>query len=232
MTVRFMLLMPWGRVGSNLLVSILRQTRGMKISGEYLNRLRTAEEQLAWLNEHYEIGAAEPSRRFIGSKQNMRALRDADALKRFLKANGLAVVRLRRDNFVKSAVSQMRAAEYAQQAQRENREAGWFLKSGSEPLGPTRIDPELLMERIALMEGAQARLMDAFAPDEVLDVEYEEIRGDVAGVTARMRAHIGLPDTPYEIAHSKFTPDDLKAAIANYEDVARRLAGTPYQAML
>jgi hypothetical protein len=204
----------------------------MKISGEYLNRLRTAEEQLAWLNEYYEIGAAEPSHRFIGSKQNMRALRDVGALKRFLNGHGLSVVRLRRDNFVKSAVSQMRAAEYTQEARRENREPAWFLKSGAEPVGAMRIDPDLLMKRIALMEGAHAQLMDAFAPDEVLDVEYEEVRHDLSRVVARMRSHIGLPDTPYEVAHTKFTPDDLKAAITNYDEVVERLSATPYRAML
>ncbi|HTT97341.1 MAG TPA: hypothetical protein VMF58_04790 [Rhizomicrobium sp.] len=227
-TVRFMLLMPWGRVGSNLLVSILRQSAPMKLANENLNALRTAEEQAAWFGEFYEEDAAQPSRAFIGSKQAMMAIRDVPAMTAMLRRAGVRIVRLRRDNLVKAAVSQMRAEAHAEKLRRETGEGPWAIRKGMELPGPSALDPDLLIKRIGIMERQHQALMSAFAPEEVLDIEYEEINSALDAVVRRVREYLDMPQKAYDVPFIKATPNDLRAAIVNYDEVMERLALNNY----
>jgi LPS sulfotransferase NodH len=226
--VRFMLLMPWGRVGSNLIFAILRQSAKMKLANESLNSIRTAEDQAAWFDAFYEAGSASPSQIFIGSKQNMLAIRDDAALVARLRAAKVRVVRLRRADLVRAAVSQIRAEQYAEKTGTETGERLWAIRKGMTPLGATAIEPELLLKRIAIMEAADARLMQAFDPAEVLDIEYEDVNISLDGVVRRVRDYLDVPQGPYNVPFVKATPDRLEDAIANYDEVLAKLRGTPY----
>ena len=226
--VRFMLLMPWGRVGSNLLFAILRQSAKMKLANESLNAIRTAEEQAAWFDAFYETDSAQPSQVFIGSKQNMLAIRDDAGLAARLRAAKVRVVRLRRADLVRAAVSQIRAELYAEKTGAETGERLWAVRKGMTPLSASTIDPELLLKRIAIMEAADARLMRAFDPAEVLDVEYEDVNASLDGVVQRVRDYLGVPQAPYNVPYVKATPDRLEDAIANHDEVLAKLRGTPY----
>jgi len=228
MAVRFMLLMPWGRVGSNLLFAILRQSAPMKLANESLNSLRTADEQEAWFRDFYETDGEAPAHAFIGSKQNMLAVRDDARMVGSIRDARLRVVRLRRRNLVKAAVSQIRAEQYAQKMERETGERPWAIKTGRPTLGPSTIDPDLLMKRIGIMEGCDRRLTDAFAPAETLDIEYEDIDASLDAVVRRLRDYLDVPQVPFKVPFDKATPDRLDEAIVNYDEVRVRLAGTDY----
>jgi len=222
-TVRFMLLMPWGRVGSNLLFSILRQSAPMKLANENLNNLKTAEEQAAWFHEFYEEDAAQPSRAFIGSKQAMMAIRDVPAMTAALRRAEVRVVRLRRDNLVKAAVSQMRAEAHAEKLRRETGEGAWAIKKGMEPPAPSVLDVDLLLKRIGIMERQHDALMAALTPDEVLDIEYEDINAALADVVQRVRDYLDVPQKAYDVPFIKATPDNLEQAVLNYDVVVAKL---------
>jgi len=226
--VRFMLLMPWGRVGSNLLFAILRQSAPMKLANESLNALRTADEQEAWFRDFYETDGAAPAHAFIGSKQNMLAVRDDARMVRAIRDAAVRVVRLRRRNLVKAAVSQIRAEQYAQKMERETGERPWAIKTGRPTLGPSAIDPDLLMKRIAIIQGCDRRLTDAFAPAETLDIEYEDVNASLDTVVARLRDYLEVPQAPFKVPFDKATPDRLEGAIVNFDAVRARLAGTAY----
>jgi len=230
--VRFMLLMPWGRVGSNLLFEILRQSAPMKLANETFNRLRSAEEQAEWFRDFYEVDAAAPSRAFIGSKQAMMAVRDVPATVAMLRGAGVRVVRLRRDNLVKAAVSQMRAEDHAEKTRRETGEAPWAIKKGLPPPGPSVLDPELLVKRIGIMERQHAALMTAFAPGDVLDIDYEEINGALDDAVRRLRDYLDVPQKEYKVPFVKATPDSLDEAITNFDEVMARLRDTNFARFL
>ena len=231
--MRFMLLMPWGRVGSNLLMAILRQSAPMKLQSEQLIQLKTDADQEKWFAEFYEIGADQPSALFIGSKQNLLSIRDFEAMRARITDYGIRLVRLRRDNLVKTAISQMRAEQYADKMERETGKRVWALKAGAERLGPTEIDPDVLVRRIGLIERTQSQLMDGFEAGKVLDLEYEEINRSVENVAGRLRSFLDVPGNPkYRIPHAKATPDDVHTSIANLGAVEARLAGTRYASML
>jgi hypothetical protein len=71
---RFLIVMQWGRVGSNLLLDILAQSGNASIANERLNTIAERDQQLAWYNDHYQIDVPRPSHSLIGAKENILAL--------------------------------------------------------------------------------------------------------------------------------------------------------------
>ncbi len=126
----------------------------------------------------------------------------------------------------------MRAEQYAEKMCRETGEAPWAVKKGRAPLGPSPLDPELLVKRIGIMERQHRALMEAFPAPQVLDLEYEAINADLPKAVERLRRHLGIPQAPYAVPFEKATPDDLRAAIVNYEAVRARLAQDGYDGLL
>jgi len=226
-----MMLMPWGRVGSNLLFAILRQSASMKLANENLIQLSTAEQQMAWFKDFYEINGTISSQPYIGSKQNLRSVRDFVALQHMIGEHGVRVVRLRRDNHVKSAISQIRAEMYADQTRRDTGTAMWAVKKGSKPLGPSIVNSDLLLKRIQIMAEWHSKLVSAFADHEVLDIEYEEINGSLEETVRRLRDFLGLPHGPFRVTFDKATPDNLAETVLNLSEIRDRLTGTPYELM-
>ena len=226
--VRFMLLMPWGRVGSNLMLSALRQSAQMKLENENLIVLPSAGEQSAWFHAFYETDTNPQWTKYIGCKQNFLSFADVAQMKTLMDEHGVKIVRMRRDDLVKAAISQMRGEQYARWSEQKYGEVLWSPRSHTELMGATEIDPRVLLERIAIMADAHRRLMDAFAPDQVFDIEYEEINQNLTETVIRVRDYIGVPQTPFELRFRKMTPDSLDEAVINLTAVRAALAGTPY----
>ena len=230
--IRFMILMQWGRVGSNLIMNIIHQSRVALLSNEVFNRIRDREEQLAWYRDFYQFAAPEPTHRLIGTKENVLAVADRPAFAERLRSDGIKVIRMRRDNLLKAAVSQIRAQAYAALMQERVGKPRWAVLKGEEPLGPTVIDVAVLRQRLDTMARARDALMQMFEPEEVLDIEYESIAQDLPTVVATLRRYLDLQEKPgFRVIYEKATPDDLSAAVSNYAEVVEALRGTPFAAM-
>lgn len=232
---RLMLVMPWGRVGSNLLMNMLgqrvRKTRPkdrIAFANETINGIEGHEDQLAWCREFYRLGETVAPDAFICSKQNVRAMASAQSLLSSLAAGGVCLLRLRRTDFVKAAVSQIRAEIYAQHTREKDGVARWAVRTGESGLDAVPIEPDLLLERVRIMDEADRKLREATEGCAVYDVEYEEIRRDPEAVLDAVTDHLGLAKAPVNIPFAKATPDDLALAISNYADVKSALAGTGY----
>lgn len=144
---KIMLLMPWGRVGSNLLVMMLRDSlpRGtVKIGNEPFTRIKNADRQSEWLDRHF--GIASSKLRLIGCKSSIRAMAIADLLARDMERLGLSLIRHRRRNLVKVAVSVLRGRLYAAHTMRKHGEQKWGVRPGNRPLPPTALDPEAFVQ--------------------------------------------------------------------------------------
>lgn len=155
---RFAIFIPWGRVGSNLIMEIIHQAGRAKLENEKFNTLRDEDGQMKWYSDFYEFGNHAPSKSIIGTKENILAVANPGRMARTMLDDGIKIVRMRRDNHVKAAVSQMRAQQYASLTGR------WGVLKGEEGLGPTHIDPDDLLKRISSIEKAYDKLIGLF-PD-------------------------------------------------------------------
>lgn len=226
--IRFIVLMTWGRVGSNLVMNIIAQHGPSKLANETFNSIKSVEEQLSWYRDFYELASGRPTKPLIGSKQNVLALSDPEVMRQRFLDDGIRVIRMRRDNLVKATISQIRAEQYAAKTKEETGKALWAVHKGQTGLGPSTIDVNLMLRRIEIMKRAQDAL-SSFSSMGALDLEYEEINGSLDGVIERVRGFLKLDaKRPVKVNFEKATSDNLAEAVVNFDEVKRSLAGTQY----
>ena len=232
MACRFFIIMPWGRVGSNLLMSLIQQAReSKKLNSEMFNQLKTPEEQIRWFSEFYEIGR-EQSVTLIGSKQSLLSTRDISAIENLLRGCDAKLIRMRRDDCLRAAISQIRAEQYARETLIMSGKARWGVSKGEVPLGPSYIDPDVLVHRITMIEEHQKLMISSFSGLDILDLEYEEINTTLPKVYNRVADFLGFQARPYSVPFAKATPNDVRDVIVNIAEVKDAISGSPYAAYL
>jgi len=222
-----MMVMPWGRVGSNLLFSAIAQ-RAQKVFGadgfvlknENLNSLiPDRQDQLDWAWQFYR----DTDKPFLGSKQNSRAIKDLDGVLDILVDTGAVIISIRRENVLKAAISQMRVEEFARLTREKEGIARWGLKDGDKTIGPIEIDTARLIKIIKSFEEADERLKAALANRDHYALTYEEILEDTAGTIESICGELGLAGIESRLVYKKATPDNLSLAISNLSEVEAAL---------
>ena len=225
---RFMIMTPWGRVGSNLLLNSFGQLIGRiprRLVNETLNRLPGADDQLAWIRAFYAVDDGAP---LVGSKQNILALADRERVGGLLAELEISLIRLRRDNLVKVAVSQLRAEIYAQRSKSETGVAAWGVRPNRQPLGPETLDPARFVQVAADARRAGEWLSDFAPATRTLDLEYADLADGGQSAGRRLCVWLGV-EAAGEVkpAFTKATPDDLRAAVPNLAELRAALMGSP-----
>ncbi len=220
---RLALMMPWGRVGSNLLVSQLKtsfSSKRIRFANEPLNRTAEFSAQLTWFRDFYTAGS--DTEALVGSKHAIRIFSDRDRLADLFAELGLMLVRQRRANFVKVAVSQLRAKLYADHTKQQTGRALWGVYKGQKALPPLPLDAEAFLAVIGEIAAADEILM-AFAPDcHTYDLEYETLKADPGAIARDVLAWLELtPDRESELRFDKATPDRLAEAVPNLEELRK-----------
>src|SRR5579871_3535710 len=210
--VKFCIVMPWGRVGSNLVVDILRQLTRCPISNEPLNLIRDNDKQKEWYSKEYILKASHDYR-YIGTKLSLVSIVDKAWFSARFTWDGVRVVRMRRDNIVKAALSQIRGELFAEKTRREEGRARWGLHPGESGLGQVDISFDLLLKRIQIMERAHQELLTAFDGCKLCDIEYTELANNIDDVVRKACNFLEVAYGPYKIRYIKATPNNLKDAI-------------------
>ena len=216
---------PWGRVGSNMFMGVIKQLardRVGKYDNERLNEISGADEQERWLTEFF---SETEELELIGSKQNILSIREPRTVGRILRDHGVSLIRMRRANVLKVAVSQLRAEIYARKTLAQNGTAMWGVRSGRVPLGPSELDPRRFLTAVKTAKSADEKIL-AFRPDlPTLDIDYRELQADPGRIVRYACRWLGL-DVGGEVSPGfiKATPDDLATAVPNLAELRTALA--------
>lgn len=216
------LVMPWGRVGSNLILDILAQSPEVragriKVSGEPLTRIRTKARnnmhtfarQLVWLLRHDAIISV-----------SAHSLVSPNVLATVMR--GPAVYLDRRD-IVRTAVSVIRARAYAKAHAELHGSETWAVRPGRMIQVLPRVEAGTLLRYIEVIEAAR-RKMDILRkrlPGPT--IWYEDILADLDGVLSTVWSTFGLAPHGYAMPSIKATPEDLRAAVSNPDELASEL---------
>ncbi|MBA3810161.1 MAG: hypothetical protein H0X27_00650 [Caulobacteraceae bacterium] len=222
---KFWMLIPWGRVGSNLLLNNLKQIVGpddCSLINENLSVTQSVKTQLSWVREFY---AQQTPLALIGCKQNIRSVAAPRRLSSLLENLGIALIRLRRENYVKVAISQLRAELYAKRSVARFGVAKWGVRNGREPLESAPLDARRFLKGVGLAKHTDG-LLARFTPDvPTLDLEYRQLQTGSDQVAADVCQWLGLavsrPATP---AFVKATPDNLEDAVPNLRELREALS--------
>jgi LPS sulfotransferase NodH len=225
---RFVLLFE-GRSGSTYLMESLDAHPQIVAAHEILFEVKSdgAEAQLDLVRRFFAEDRGQTIRA-VGFKTKLTDVLDPPAFARELQAHGARVIHLARHNLVKLAVSVLNAARLRRTIGRSN------LHDPTDRPPPEAVDVQaldaILRERSA-RNRALAEYVDRLGLP-VLRLWYEDLLADEAGVIARCCSFLGVPPAAVHGRALKVTPDDLRAALLNFDEVKRFYAGTSYEAML
>ena len=237
---RFVVLFS-ARAGSSWLRGSLNANPAVIFAPEVLTKMiqqgRSPAEQRAWLRlalqppgefDGFAVGLKTklsfPDRADAVSDGGSAVLGSLDSFADVLRESGARVIHLARRNVLKVAISGLnrRRMEPAN------------IRHGGDRLGRFAVRTAQIDREVAVVE-ARSRRVEVFARSldmPLAEIVYEEMLADMDAVVARVAAFLGVPHTPAPGYLQKNTPDDLRLALSNFDEIAAHLAGSPYSAML
>jgi hypothetical protein len=161
-----------------------------------------------------------------GFKTKLQDVLDKDRFADLLREVGARAVLLQRRNTVKAVVSWFRS-ELVNEATGD-----WNVYRPEQRPPPVELDPAEFAARLARYEKARSALQEyALALERpALLLYYEDLLIDPSGTLDAACGFLGVRPAPVRGNAVKATPDDLRAAVSNFEELRER-AGGRYHAM-
>lgn len=220
------LLMPWGRVGSNMVNGIVQRSKAMKVWNEPLTGVQTrvigaggtladvwpAQEE--WLMEN--ILTAETDI-FLNVAANSVA--DAAAFRETVRP--LAPVHLvldRRDDLA-TALSSLRTEEWVREGIAIGEQRNWSIPSGQSVNFRPNIDASKLKAAIAIIRQGRDNIATITEGYDTARYSYEELVSDMAGVVGDMLQRSGIPPYPFKAGTEKFGAGSLSKMVSNPQEI-------------
>lgn len=216
---RFVILFQ-GRTGSSYLQDLLSSHPQVVCEPESLVR-KSREEQAQWVRALYQAPQP-PTVTAVGFKTKLKDIVDPAEFRDLLEGFGVRVVHMVRRNRVKQAFSRINARRLF-----ESRRM-WNLKEGQPPLPPTRVTLEQFQEALdhhAEMDAQLRRFLEGL-DRPCLELAYEELLEDREGTLARLCRFLQVPEAPMTSRLQKNTPDSLREAFLNYDEIKDHYRGT------
>ena len=215
-----------GRSGSSYLIDLLNSSHSIDARGEQFSGMRSAKRQLAWLKRVYRDPVA-PEIGAIGFKTKVQDILDKDRFAELMREEEARVIVLRRKNIVKSVVSWFNA---------ERLFAGtgeWNLGGERSSSSPINVDSTLFAKRVSLMEQATMQLEEFCErlPAPRLYLHYEDLLTSLDTTLDAVFRFLDVPRTDTSCGIRKNTSDNLREAIANFDEIRTQFIGTRYEEM-
>lgn len=218
------------RDGSTYLTSLLDAHPEIVAAYERFAVLReegaTAAAQLDWARSYLTpplIGRA----RAIGFKTKLVDVLDPVGFARLLQDRDCRILQMRRRNHVKAVVSRMNALRLHQAT------GNWNLYREADRLPPLEVNPAEFAEFLSERRSAEAELqgyVDALGL-QTLRLEYEDLLRDRSALLRAVFDFLRVRPLELEGRPLKNTSDDLRQAIANFDELRAAYVGTGCEAM-
>jgi hypothetical protein len=108
-----------------------------------------------------------------------------------------------------------------------------FLKNEEIPALPqVEIPPAILRANLESIENEAEKLRGVFCDHPLHEIAYEDSQEDNGPALRGVLDFLGLPPAELSVGIKKILPDDPKALIANFDEVAAVLRGTRFEWIL
>jgi LPS sulfotransferase NodH len=218
-------IMPWGRVGSHLLIDVLRQSGCFKIYKEpETGILSNARDREAAKNQQSvlweSLGLEARSMRIL-CNVNLGSVVDLDEFFSVARSQRGSFIYLDRKNVIKTAISILKARLYSDWHKQQWGASSWAIKdpkrvrSVADKIDVTSLR-SVLNRLNANREKFYARKKDNPGPL----VFYEDMQIDLRGVVCYLCQELNLDMFQYEVRHFKAVDDNLRTEISNFTEIA------------
>lgn len=220
------LLMPWGRVGSNLINSIVQKSRSRRVWNEPLTGVQTRvigaggtladvwPAQLDWLREH--IGGSN-ERVFLNVAAN--SLGDAAAFRDYMAEFSPAYMILDRRDDLATAISALRTEAWVREGFEKGETRSWAIPSGLAVSFRPVIDPKRLTAAYAIIGKGRANIQEIIGDLDAPRFHYEDLVVDMPSMVGAILAAADIPPYDFKVLSGKFGSDRLSDMVDNAEEV-------------
>lgn len=167
------------------------------------------------------------SGRAAGFKTKPKDVADPAFLVEEIRRHEAVVIRLRRSDLLRLAISRINARRLRASTGR------WNAGDGVAPVQPVSLDPETLRQALEACREEVDRV-DALCRGSgrpVLDLDYVDVLRRPEEIVARCQEALGVPVLPLESAVRKNTDENLERAIPNLHELRDRFLGGPWEAV-
>jgi hypothetical protein len=246
-----------GRAGSTYLIDVLNRHPEITARGEILARAyhmlhprekfigaknlyaiigwslqgRLAESQLKRAKSLYSDPALKST--VVGFKAKLRHIVDPLGMKEFLESNGVKTIVMDRKNFVKKTVAHIYGQRLYKNTKHKYGERAWNLFDETDRLGPQHIEvaefDRMLRQVVALHRRLHVYTSSLEVPK--LNLEYAELLGGRKEWFRSVFDFLGVEPCQLNSRVLQNEPDDLRKALANFDELKSYYAGTEFEAM-
>ena len=142
----------------------------------------------------------------------------------FFDLDSLRVVHLQRHNRLRTYVSLLRARESGRWVRQK--------KDNVQEKQPVHVDVEKWHEHMAYMDRRRREAMRYVQHCKMHEVSYTDLVDDWEGSLHRIQDFLGVPKVSLPVKTARQNPEPLQQLIANYDEVAAKLEGTPEEQYL
>ena len=251
------IILSQGRAGSTYLVHALNQHTDITAGDEILDRLgylvrpgetvpgltplytlmgRVVRERLGrWQLKRATRFYSDSGRKFrvVGFKAKVRHIVHLRGMKQVLESSCVKTIVMDRKNFVKQAVARIYGRRLYDRTKGKYASRAWNLVDESDRLGPQHIEVEEFDGMLKTVISSHGRL-HAYAHSlsvPKLDLEYADLLRDHDGWLRSVFDFLGVEPRELDSRVLQNEPDDLRQALANFEDLKSHYTGTAFDAM-
>lgn len=218
------------RDGSTYMINMLKTHPEINADYERLDVMKqqnkTGADQLAWVNE-FLTPPLMSTHKAIGFKTKLKDILDLDGFTKLLRQKQPHIIHMQRRNVIKAVVSRVNARRL------HDKTGVWNLRDESDRLPPALIDYEQFNVMLQNREAQDRTLSDYVAQLELpkIVITYEDLLQDRNAVLGRVFDFLHVKWFDVDGSTKKNTGDDLREAIANYDELRARYVGTRYETM-
>jgi hypothetical protein len=213
------------RSGSTNLIEALDSHTQIKAQGEFMagkdkQRRLPATRRFLLRPRRKQIKA-------VGFKTKLKDVPDLQEFAELLLAAGASIILLRRRNVIKQTVSRINSFRLF------NATKEWNLYGDEDRLPPLTIAPAHFDETLKLVE-KETRELEEYVESlslPTLRLFYEELLVTHQATLERICTFLGVHFEAVQGRTVKYTSDDLRQAVSNFEELRSHYSGTPYEQM-
>jgi len=227
---RFVVLFE-GRTGSSYVMHALDSHPNIIARGEMLVKI-SEQHQHQRIYDLYQKDCIEtPNTQAVGFKTKLRDVKNPEEFATILQNHNVKIVMMFRKNLVKLALSRLNA-------QRLFKATGtWNSTNKTDALAPLEVAPEEFNEALEFRKQKDSDLRnwvkDNFdhLPTSRLTLYYEDLLIKPEQFFSSIFTYLHTPPSILESPLKKTTPDNMRKALVNYDEIKSYYDNTPYAYM-
>lgn len=223
-TEKVFLLMPWGRVGSNLIFDILLQQKCFKVGGNepfsaFGSELNSsADLQMSWLSTFL----SDNQKGLV--KSSVQSILNHSGFIKKINEFDSKVVFVNRKNIIKTTISIIKARRYSEWHSTNFGTPSWATKTGRSLDEKLLVNVNNFIETLMIVQRAVDTFKEYTTNLSGLTVWYEDLQADIDSQLSRIFEFIEIEKGPYKVNHLKAVPDDISLAVANVQELKDAVA--------